>query len=162
MVTSFRSVQGPLRPPFKRTKSLPARVNGVLALFVFIVTYVILSEPPEVPGLKVVDDQQDLFSSAALTQRLLQGDVVLKNQEPHIDFAEQRRAIFLLSFGKAAAENTLLERCILSIRRRGDFHGPVIVLTDAPRERYNGVLDENVVVLQSKDDDMLDYFENGK
>lgn len=77
------------------------------------------------------------------------------------DSNESKRAIALISFGKEAAESTLLERCVLSIRRRGAFDGPVVVLTDAPRERYDGVLDDNVTVLNVKREDMkFDMFRN--
>jgi hypothetical protein len=46
------------------------------------------------------------------------------------------RAIFLLSMGKDAAQSTIVERCLLSMRRRGKFIGLVILLTDAPTARY--------------------------
>jgi hypothetical protein len=47
-----------------------------------------------------------------------------------------QRAIFLISMGKDAAESAIVERCIVSIRRRGQWKGPVVLLTDAPSERY--------------------------
>mmetsp|Transcript_19636 Transcript_19636/g.40411 ORF Transcript_19636/g.40411 Transcript_19636/m.40411 type:complete len:397 (+) Transcript_19636:121-1311(+) len=73
---------------------------------------------------------------------------------------ESNNAIALISFGESAAESTLLERCVLSIRRRGQFDGHVVVITDAPEERYDGVFDENVIVLKANEDDILyDYFQ---
>ncbi len=52
---------------------------------------------------------------------------------------------------------------VLSIRRRGEFSGPVIVLTDAPLERYTGVFDENVVVMNHVRKHLkLNYFKYGE
>jgi hypothetical protein len=66
-----------------------------------------------------------------------------------------KRAIFLLSMGQEAAESTIVERCLLSIRRRGAYLGPVIVLTDAPLERYESLtsVDPNLVVLHPRSED---------
>ena len=60
---------------------------------------------------------------------------------------DNTHAIFLISFGSEAATSTLVERCILSLRRRGAYDGYVILLTDAPSERYHNVWDENVFVM---------------
>lgn len=62
------------------------------------------------------------------------------------------RAIALLSMGPAAAKSTLLERCIISIRKRGQFLGTIFVLTDAPLQRYETFTsqDPNFIVLQPK------------
>ena len=61
-----------------------------------------------------------------------------------------KRAIFLLSMGPDAAKSILVERILISIRKRGLFLGPVIVLTDAPTSRYHSLtsLDPNFFVLQ--------------
>lgn len=56
-------------------------------------------------------------------------------------------AIFLISFGDEASKSTLAERCILSLRRRGAWDGYVVLLTDAPPERYQDEWDENVIVM---------------
>lgn len=50
-----------------------------------------------------------------------------------------RRVIFLISMGKDAVESGIVERCVTSIRRRGNWLGPVVLLTDAPTERYNSL-----------------------
>jgi hypothetical protein len=64
--------------------------------------------------------------------------------------ANAQRAIFLLSMGQEAAQSTIVERCLLSIRRRGVYLGPVIVLTDAPASRYRPLtsVDPNLIVLR--------------
>ncbi|KAL7536430.1 hypothetical protein ACHAXR_007157 [Thalassiosira sp. AJA248-18] len=56
-------------------------------------------------------------------------------------------AVFLISFGKEASDSTLVERCILSLRRRGAWDGFIVVLTDAPPERYQNKWDGNVIVM---------------
>lgn len=66
-----------------------------------------------------------------------------------------KRTIFLLSMGQEAAESTIVERSLLSIRRRGIYLGPVVVLTDAPLHRYSSLTnaDPNLIVLQPKPQD---------
>lgn len=60
---------------------------------------------------------------------------------------DSTHAIFLISFGSEAAASTLVERCILSLRRRGAYDGYIILLTDAPSDWYENVWDENVFVM---------------
>lgn len=92
-------------------------------------------------------------------KKFFEGVSVDDNLSAKAEF-ESNNAIALISFGESAAESTLLERCILSIRRRGQFDGYVVVITDAPEERYDGVFDENVIVLKANEDDILyDYFQ---
>ena len=50
-----------------------------------------------------------------------------------------KRAIVLLSMGQDAANSFLLERSLLSIRKRGQFMGPIMVLTDAPLKRFQNL-----------------------
>ena len=66
-----------------------------------------------------------------------------------------KRALFLLSMGQEASESTIVERCLLSIRRRGLYLGPVIVLTDAPHTRYRSLagVDPNLVLLKPPSQD---------
>eukprot|EP00956_Cyclotella_meneghiniana_P031634 scaffold83629_cov40-Cyclotella_meneghiniana.AAC.1 len=47
---------------------------------------------------------------------------------------DKSHVIFLISFGEEAAASTLAERCVLSLRRRGQYSGYIVVLTDAPTE----------------------------
>lgn len=85
----------------------------------------------------------------------------VNDPQSHLSDAEDQtqRAIMLISFGKSAAEGTLLERCILSIRRRGHFQDAIVVITDAPEDRYKGEFDENVFVVKANEDDILyDHF----
>jgi hypothetical protein len=58
--------------------------------------------------------------------------------------------------GQEAAASTIVERSLLSIRRRGAYLGPVIVLTDAsPVARYRSLtsVDPNLIVLQPRQED---------
>jgi len=87
---------------------------------------------------------KDDNSHADTKRRLKVETVVLKSPDSTDRFEGEKRAIFLISFGEEAAQSTLVERAVMSIRRRGEFIGPVIVLTDA---RYKGVFDENVIVM---------------
>jgi hypothetical protein len=65
------------------------------------------------------------------------------------------RAMFLLSMGKDAAQSTIVERCLISMRRRGNFMGLVILLTDAPTARYQTLerYDPHFVVLHPLPED---------
>lgn len=53
------------------------------------------------------------------------------------------RAIVLLSMGPGAAASTLVERCLISIRLRGQYMGPVLVLTDASYRRFQYLTQED-------------------
>ncbi len=66
--------------------------------------------------------------------------------------------IFLIAFGEAATSATYVERSIMSLRRRGEFQGHVLVLTDAPVERYDGLFDENVIIMHPKEEHMKTDF----
>jgi hypothetical protein len=46
------------------------------------------------------------------------------------------RAIFLISMGRQASESKIVERFLMSARRRGSWQGYVVLLTDAPNDRY--------------------------
>jgi len=46
----------------------------------------------------------------------------------------------------------LQERCILSLRRRGNYNGFIILLTDAPPERYQNEWDSKVIVMHPLDE----------
>ncbi|KAL9179327.1 hypothetical protein ACHAXT_008617 [Thalassiosira profunda] len=74
-----------------------------------------------------------------------------KNRSTATNGFDETHAIFLISFGKEAAESTLVERCILSLRRRGAWDGYIVVLTDAPQDRYDD-LDDNVIVMHPRDE----------
>jgi len=63
-------------------------------------------------------------------------------------------AIFLISFGREAAESTLVERCILSLRRKGAWGGYIVLLTDAPPERYQNEWDDNVIVMHPLEENL--------
>lgn len=56
-------------------------------------------------------------------------------------------AIFLISFGEEAADSSLVERCVLSLRRRGQWKGHIVLLTDAPPSRYEDWGDQNNVII---------------
>ncbi len=125
--------------PAKRVKIL--RKKNLIVLVLFCVVYALVSA--------IIDSPQ-----RSTTSRFLRSE--------ENDAAKSKRAIAMISFGESAAKSTLVERAVLSIRRRGKFDGQVVLITDAPEERYNGVFDENVIVMQSKDEDMMfGYFQNG-
>lgn len=75
--------------------------------------------------------------------------------QPHIGYKKvyaESHAIFLISFGQE--ESTLAERCILSLRRRGQWKGYIVLLTDASSSRYENVWSEkeNVIVMHPKEE----------
>ncbi|KAL7462527.1 hypothetical protein ACHAXS_002909 [Conticribra weissflogii] len=124
--------------PAKRVKIL--RKKNLIVLVLFCVVYALVSA--------IIDSPQ-----RSTTSRFLRSE--------GNDAVKSKRAIAMISFGESAAKSTLVERAVLSIRRRGKFDGQVVLITDAPEERYNGVFDENVIVMQSKDEDMMfGYFQN--
>jgi len=150
---------------------LSLRSKGILlAIFSCCFLYTVISSfssgltdelyPPE--GSPRVLQTDVIFDKPQTLENKMQLNMVKagNNDEIH-DPNAPKRAIALISFGEMAAEGTLLERCILSIRRRGEFDGKVVVITDAPKERYDGQFDENVFVLRAKEEDILyNYFDS--
>mmetsp|Transcript_7210 Transcript_7210/g.14829 ORF Transcript_7210/g.14829 Transcript_7210/m.14829 type:complete len:161 (-) Transcript_7210:10-492(-) len=146
-----------LRKTSKIGLSLPLKILITLSVFVMadvlISKYLIVDEKVELKEDKDTGAKSNRFSNRDLLA-VDDEDNELTNTTAKIDF-ESKHAIALISFGKEASESTLLERCILSIRRRGDFDGHVVVITDAPESRYVGEFDEKVIVLQADEDDIL-------
>jgi len=46
----------------------------------------------------------------------------------------------------------------MSIRRRGEFDGPIMVITDNDLRRYEGVFDENVFLVNAKSEHMKENY----
>jgi hypothetical protein len=91
------------------------------------------------------EDNSEDVNEAFPTEQTKKIPSIIPNQDRNFD---KTHAIFLISFGEEAASSTLVERCILSLRRRGQYFGYVVVLTDAPLQRYLNVWDENVMVMR--------------
>lgn len=76
------------------------------------------------------------------------------NYQIHLDYVpavlpevDDARIIFLISMGRQAAESLIVERFLMSTRRRGSWNGFIVLLTDAPDSRYQH--------LQERDDRFL-------
>ncbi|KAL7438769.1 hypothetical protein ACHAXH_006250 [Discostella pseudostelligera] len=94
-----------------------------------------------------IEDRQEIGD---LSGKLSKEERASENAEDQsLNRLDGTHAIFLISF--EAAESTLVERCILSLRRRGAWNGYVILLTDAPPERYQNEWDDNVIVMHPLD-----------
>lgn len=59
--------------------------------------------------------------------------------EPRDSDNNTTRAIVAISMGEMAAKSKLVERFVWSARHAGEFKGPIVLLTDAPSERYKGI-----------------------
>jgi hypothetical protein len=55
----------------------------------------------------------------------------------HDDADTSSRAIFVISMGKEAAKTKLVERFLYSARQIGRYGGWIVLLTDAPKDRYD-------------------------
>ena len=56
------------------------------------------------------------------------------------------RLIFLISMGEEAKESKMVERFVWSARHRGQWNGYILLLTDAPIERYAGFSERFLVM----------------
>ncbi|KAL3800870.1 hypothetical protein ACHAWO_008820 [Cyclotella atomus] len=101
----------------------------------------------------VEEDEQVEESQAAIEIPVIRNPDLQPIASQNFD---KSHAIFLISFGTEAAASTLVERCVLSLRRRGRYSGYIVVLTDAPPDRYEHVWDENVIVMHPQKEHMLD------
>ena len=65
---------------------------------------------------------------------------------------DSTRCIFLISMGRQASQSKIVERFLMSTRRRGAWNGPVVLLTDAPMDRYSHLsqLDSHFIVMHPR------------
>ncbi|KAL7473429.1 hypothetical protein ACHAXS_014105 [Conticribra weissflogii] len=89
-----------------------------------------------------IEPYQELVSAVERSE-----DALKKADVSKVRGYDHSHAIFLISFGKEASESTLVERCVLSLRRRGKFKGYVVVLTDASLDRYQNEWESKVIVV---------------
>lgn len=154
----------PQQPLSLRSKGILLALLSCYFLYTVISSFSSgLTDELDPPGGSPRVLQTDVISDEpqTLENRMQLNLVKARNNDEIHDPNAPKRAVALISFGEMAAEGTLLERCILSIRRRGEFDGKVVVITDAPKERYDGQFDENVFVLRAKEEDILyDYFDS--
>eukprot|EP00536_Pseudo-nitzschia_multiseries_P008773 jgi/Psemu1/199022/e_gw1.229.2.1 len=89
------------------------------------------------------DDDLALFDSA-LTN--------ITEEESHVDDVE--RAMFVISMGESAAKMNTVERFVYSARNNGKFSGWIVVLTDAPPDRYSKMANwtDNVIIMEPKEE----------
>ena len=87
-----------------------------------------------------------VVSNAIVFHGRLDTQVVTQKEE----VVDNTRAIFLLSMGQDALKSTIVERCLISIRRNGNYLGYVVLLTDAPVTRYSKLesYDPNFIVFR--------------
>jgi hypothetical protein len=109
-------------------------------------------------NVRATDDSRSLRSKSPEENRSAATDLSTlewKFLAANFATANAKRVIFLLSMGQEASESTIVERCLLSIRRPAAFLGPVIVLTDAPLSRYASLtsVDPNLIVSQPRLED---------
>lgn len=64
---------------------------------------------------------------------------VNSNNNVDDDGDDGRRAVFIISMGKAAARTRLVERFVYSARTAGEYKGWIVLLTDAPSQRYENI-----------------------
>jgi hypothetical protein len=70
------------------------------------------------------------------------------------------RAMFLVSMGKKAAQMKTVERFVYSARNNGKYSGWIVVVTDAPEGRYDGMnkWTENVIIMEPKEEDVKSHY----
>jgi len=81
------------------------------------------------------------------------------HRDPYEDTIE--RAMFVISMGKKAAKTKTIERFVYSARKNGKYSGWIVVLTDAPKGRYDGMLNwtHSVIVMEPKEEDLKTHYE---
>ena len=81
-----------------------------------------------------------------------------KKKENYTDDIE--RAMFVISMGKKAAKMNTVERFVYSAREIGKFSGWIVVLTDAPPNRYAKMetWTDNVIIMEPKKEDTKSHY----
>ncbi len=82
-----------------------------------------------------------------------------RRRDPYDDRIE--RAMFVISMGEKAAKTKTIERFVYSARNNGKYSDWIVVLTDAPAGRYDGMKNwtYGVVVMEPKEEDLKTHFE---
>lgn len=70
------------------------------------------------------------------------------------------RAMFVISMGEKAAKTKTIERFVYSARNTGKYNGWIVVLTDAPSGRYDGMKNwtDHVIVMEPKEEDLKTHY----
>ena len=79
------------------------------------------------------------------------GDGTDDDDDENDDF-DRKRLIFLLCMGSQARKSKLVERFVWSARNRGRYDGYILLLTDAPPDRYAGLSQRLVVMHPERKD----------
>ena len=71
-----------------------------------------------------------------------------------------KRAMFVISMGEKAANTKTIERFVYSARNIGKYNGWIVVLTDAPSGRYDGMKNwtDHVIVMEPKEEDLKTHY----
>lgn len=95
----------------------------------------------------IVADATESMNTTTIIKNVRQYHSFWKYPLPPLLMSKQTRAVALLSMGPAAADSTLVERCLISIRTRGQYDGPVLLVTDAPLSRYDYLTKEDLQLI---------------
>ena len=70
------------------------------------------------------------------------------------------RAMFVILMGEKAAKTKTIERFVYSARKTGKYNGWIVVLTDAPAGRFDGMKNwtDNVIVMEPKEEDLKTHY----
>jgi lipopolysaccharide biosynthesis glycosyltransferase len=70
------------------------------------------------------------------------------------------RVIFAISMGEKAAKSTLVERFVWSARNVGLYQGPIVIMTDADKNRYEFIHNwtDNVTFLEPEPQDIKTHY----
>jgi hypothetical protein len=79
-----------------------------------------------------------LFQQFSFSRQMIDIDSVLSNGLHGDGEFDPTRLIFLISMGEQAKESKMVERFVWSARHRGQWGGYILLLTDAPLDRYAG------------------------
>lgn len=81
-----------------------------------------------------------------------------KRKDPYEDDIE--RAMFVISMGEKAAKTKTIERFVYSARNIGKYSDWIIVLTDAPADRYEDMMKwtDKVIIMKPKEEDVKTHY----
>jgi hypothetical protein len=99
--------------------------------------------------MSVINNSTEAIMTTETTTAVTGINKIKQQPQPQED-ESSRRAIFIISMGEKAAKTNLVERFVYSARNAGEYSGWIVLLTDAPTERYHNILNWTYLSLSSQ------------
>ena len=105
-------------------------------------------------------DKNEPAPAAKTKTKIDWNDTTTTNRDKEGFKDDIERALFVICMGEKATKSTVVERLVYSARTAGMFSGWIVVLTDAPPERYATLSNwtDNLVFMKPREEDIKKHY----